>query len=294
MKILVTGGAGYLGTVLLPKLLARGHRVRTIDTGYFGLGHLKGITPAPEIIRDDIRKILSGPEYGEKLLEGIDCVIHLAAMSNDPAAELDPKYTEQLNTQVTAELAKQAKGAGLRFLFASSCSVYGGQGTLLDENSELGPLTVYAVSKAKAEKEILKLESDAWKPTILRFGTLFGYSARMRFDLVVNVFSLFSVLKHSIKVFGSGKHWRPYLHVKDCANVLTYFAEKANAQHRIYNVSHVNLRVSDLASIFKTLIPQLNVVEVPDDGGDARNYRVSNERLKKEGVTTRYDIETGA
>src|SRR5438552_8398928 len=163
MKVLVTGGAGYLGSVLLPKLLARGHQVRVLDIGYFGLGHLRSMKPAIEIIRDDIRECAKNPDFNRQLLEGCDAVIHLAAISNDPSAELNPDLTEEVNYASTVALAEEARRRKSRFVFSSSCSVYGHLAGELDESAPVNPLTVYAVSKAKAEQALFDLADDTWK-----------------------------------------------------------------------------------------------------------------------------------
>src|SRR5215469_14882231 len=222
MRILITGGAGYLGSVLVPKLLVRGHEVKVLDIGYFGLGPLRALRPAIEIVRDDIRRFLSDAEFREEMLEGCDCVIHLAAISNDPSAELHPELTDEVNFQTTIAIAEACKKAGIRFLFSSSCSVYGEAEGELTEESTVNPLTVYAVSKVKSDQVLMQMADDRWKPVILRNGTLFGYSPRMRFDLVVNIFAMTSALYHVIRVFGEGRQWRPFLHVQDCARAFVF------------------------------------------------------------------------
>jgi nucleoside-diphosphate-sugar epimerase len=294
MKILVTGGAGYLGAVLLPKLLARGHKLRVIDVGYFGLGHLRAIQPSIELVREDIRRANADAEFRKTLFDGCDAVLHLAALSNDPSADLNPGLTEEVNTVTTRTLAEAARERGVRFVFSSSCSVYGGADGEMDENGVIGPLTTYAVSKAKAEKALFDLETAKWKPVILRNGTLFGYSPKMRFDLVVNIFSLYSVLRNEIKVFGGGSHWRPFVHVNDCARAFVFFAEKPALKYSCYNVAHENLRVLDVAAIFRGLNPRLNVVQVPADEKDQRDYRTSVARLREEGFRSRTGVEEGA
>lgn len=294
MRILVTGGAGYVGSVLLPKLLARGHQVRVLDVGYFGMGHLKTLTPAVEIVRDDIRRVISDSDFRNSVLQSCDSVIHLAAVSNDPSADLNPELTEEVNFQATAALAEAARTKRIRFLFSSSCSVYGeGQGDL-DENGAIHPLTTYALSKVKAERMLEQAADSNWKPVILRNGTLFGYSPRMRFDLVVNIFSLYSTLHNEIKVFGDGRHWRPFLHVGDCARAFAFFVERPECLHRCYNIAHENLRVLDLAETFKRLNPRLNVSRVDGVEADRRDYRVTTARMSSEGFRTRVGVESGA
>jgi len=294
MKVLVTGGAGYLGSVLVPKLLARGHHVRIVDLGYFGLGHLKGLTPQPEIIREDLRNVRTSKALGADIVRGCDCVIHLAAISNDPSAELHPDLTEEVNVDVTAILADQARKAHVRFLFSSSCSIYGEADGEIDEAGALHPLTVYARSKVTAEQLLQQLADSTWSPTILRNGTLFGHSSRMRFDLVVNIFSLYSALHSEIKVFGDGLQWRPFLHVGDCARAFIHFMEQPAPRYTCYNIANENLRVVDLVKVFEAQNPRLKVTHIPTPDVDRRNYRVSNRRMLAEGFRARMSVEVGA
>lgn len=294
MKILVTGGAGYLGSVLVPKLVMRGHSVRVVDIGYFGMGHLRSISPAVEIVREDLRRIITDAEFRQQLVEGCDCVIHLAAISNDPSAELHPQLTEEVNFNTTVSLAAAARDRGIRFLFSSSCSVYGEADGNLTEDGVVNPLTVYAVSKVKSEESLFKMATRNWRPIVLRNGTLFGYSPRMRFDLVINIFSLYSAIHNEIRVFGDGLQWRPFLSVQDCARAFLFFAEKQSPAHLSYNIGHENLRVVDVAAIFQKINPALKVTFVPSTDPDRRDYRVSVTRMLDEGFRPRLDIESGA
>ena len=294
MKILVTGGAGYLGCVLVPKLLTRGHSVRVADIGYFGLDPIRGLRRPPELIREDLRRAIHDSDFCGELLDGVDCVIHLAAISNDPSAELYPELTDETNYRTTMALAEAARKREIRFLFSSSCSVYGEADGQLDEDGLTNPLTVYAISKVKSEESLGQLADARWQPVILRNGTLFGYSPRMRFDLVVNIFSLYSTLYDEIKVFGDGLQWRPFLHVSDCARAFLFLAEKRELRHSCYNVAHENLRVTDLADLFRSLKPGLQVTHVPTADADQRNYSVTAGRLLSEGFVPRVDVRTGA
>lgn len=294
MKILVTGGAGYLGSVLTPKLLARGHQVRVLDLGYFGLGHLKTLRPTVDIIREDIRAITRKPERTRELLSDIDCVIHLAAISNDPSADLNPELTEEVNYGATAALAETAKSMGVKFVFSSSCSVYGEADGEINEEGKVAPLTVYALSKVKSEQALAELATPDWRPVSLRNGTLFGYSTRMRFDLVVNIFSLYSALYGEVKIFGDGLQWRPFLHVGDCARAFVYFAEKQEPNFLCYNITHENQRVVDIAAVFNRLNPALNTTYLDSPDVDLRDYAVSTARMRDEGFYTRVGVESGA
>lgn len=294
MNLLVTGGGGYLGSVLLPKLIARGHRIRVLDIGYFGLSHLKSMKPKISIIQRDICDVIKSKNFLEELLEGCDAVIHLAALSNDPSAELNPELTNKINYESTAVLAEEAKKRRIKFIFSSSCSIYGGASELIDETGDVAPLTAYAFSKVNSEKFLLELKDLNWNPVILRNGTLFGYSPRMRFDLVVNIFSLYSVLYGKIKIFGGGTQWRPFLHVDDCARAFVHFSEAKNLTETIFNIAHVNCTVHDVADIFKQIIPSLVCEDTDQLDPDLRNYRVVTERMKSSGFQTRFGIMSGA
>ena len=293
MKVLVTGGAGYLGSVLIPKLLVRGHAVRVVDIGYFGLGHLRALHPHIELVREDLRRV-DESAFLDGLLDGVDCILHLAAISNDPSAELHPELTDEINFKTTVVLAQAAKARGIRFVFSSSCSVYGEADGHLTEESAVNPLTVYAVSKVKSEQELTALADGRWRPVILRNGTLFGYSPRMRFDLVVNIFSLYSTVHNQIRIFGNGLQWRPFLHVGDCARAFVFFAEHRNPSRIVFNIAHENLRVVDVAAMFRQLRAPLDVEHIPSPDLDARDYAVSTARMIAEGFRTQTDVRTGA
>ena len=294
MRILVTGGAGYLGSVLVPKLLARGHQVRVLDVGYFGVGHLRACNPQVPVLREDIRKVLADAAWADQLLEDVDCVIHLAAVSNDPSAELQPELTHEVNDRATRVLADAAKRRGARFLFSSSCSVYGEAEAEIDESGAVKPLTVYAVTKVMAEQYLESIADESWRPVILRNGTLYGYSPRMRFDLVINIFSLHSTLYDEIRIFGSGNHWRPFLYVGDCARAFVHFAELPEPQYLCYNIAQDNLRVRDVAEIFQRINPRLRVEQVELADEDRRDYRVTVRRAAEEGFHPRASLRERA
>lgn len=294
MNVLVTGGAGYLGSVLIPKLLVRGHKVRCLDIGYFGVDHLRAMRPAVEIVRDDIRSVLADKAALESLLSGIDVVVHLAAISNDPSAELNPALTVEVNFEASRDLAIACKERDIRFIFSSSCSVYGEAPGEVAEDGQTNPLTVYARSKVDTDAFLLGAASDTWRPAILRNGTLFGYSPRMRFDLVINIFSYCSTLYNEVRVFGDGQQWRPFLHVADCARAFIYFVENPGHKHLMYNIAHENFRVVDLIGIFQAINPKCQPVYVKLDNPDNRNYHVSIQRMKEEGIKPTVNVTTGA
>lgn len=294
MKILVTGAGGYLGSVLLPKLLVRGHAVRALDIGYFGVEHIRNLRPAVEIIRDDIRSLMASDSATKDLLQEVDVVVHLAAISNDPSAELNPNLTEEVNFQATQKLALACKKRGIRFLFSSSCSVYGEAPGEVDEEGPTNPLTAYARSKVDSDKFLLGLADKNWKPAILRNGTLFGFSPRMRFDLVINIFSYCSTLYNEVRVFGDGLQWRPFLHVADCARAFVHFVETPEPRHNICNIAHENLRVVDLIKIFQGINPKCVPVYIQQENPDNRNYHVSTQRMKEVGIQPRVGVLQGA
>lgn len=295
MKILVTGGAGYLGSRLVPMLIEQGHEIRLFDHAFFGHAHIPAQAKI-DFVREDMRSLVCNPVLLDRLLDPCDCVIHLAAISNDPSAELSPILTEQVNFHGTAVLAEAAKKKGVRFIFSSSCSIYGHKENdgEIDENGALLPLTAYAESKVKAEKALLDLKSPDWSPVILRNGTLFGYSPRMRFDLVVNIFSMYSTLYNEIKIFSGGHQWRPFLHVADCARAFCFFASKKDCKHTVYNIAHQNRSVTDLIEIFQKLNPKLKVTYTNNEVTDKRDYRVTTQRMKEEGFLPGVDIAAGA
>ncbi|ROZ66362.1 NAD(P)-dependent oxidoreductase [Ramlibacter sp. WS9] len=293
-KVLVTGGAGYLGAVLIPKLLVRGHQVRSVDIGYFGVEHLRGMRPSVEIFREDIRAVLADPAELDRMLKDIDVVVHLAAISNDPSAELNARLTEEVNFEASRDLAMACKERGIRFIFSSSCSVYGEAPGEVDEEGATNPLTVYARSKVNMDNFLVDQADADWRPTILRNGTLFGYSPRMRFDLVINIFSYCAALYGELRVFGDGQQWRPFLHVADCARAFVHFVENPNRDHVMFNIANENMRVVDLIGIFQTINPACVPIHVKLENPDTRNYHVSTARMRAAGIQPRIDIRTGA
>ena len=281
MNILVTGGAGYLGSVLVPKLLVRGHCVRVLDVGYFGVGHLRSMRTAVELIREDIRLFCEDRRAINRLLDDLDCVIHLAAISNDPSAELDPALTHNVNFRATQAVADAAKARGIRFIFSSSCSVYGEALDEIDEEAQVHPCTTYAHSKVDSDRYLNAIATSDWRPVVLRNGTLFGYSPRMRFDLVVNIFAFMSTLYNEVKVFGDGEQWRPFLHVHDAARafVTVLQASPELVSGEIFNVGDYRLNLQ-LSAVSKKIAAIVSPVEIEIvENGDKRNYRVSFDKI---------------
>ena len=214
-SVLVIGGAGYIGSALLPKLLAEGYRVRVLDLFLYGTNPIASVLDHPEleIVRADFRRVdalVAG-------MQGVDHLVHLGGIVGDPACAIDEDLTIDVNLAATRLIGEVAKGNGIKhFVFASTCSVYGAADELLTENSALNPLSLYARSKVASEKLLLEMADDRFTPIIVRFGTIHGLSGRTRFDLVVNLLSAKAVFEGCITVFG-GDQWRPFLHVDDAA-----------------------------------------------------------------------------
>ncbi|MBM3226061.1 MAG: NAD-dependent epimerase/dehydratase family protein, partial [Candidatus Tectomicrobia bacterium] len=214
-RVLVIGGGGYIGSALLPKLLDAGYHVRLLDMLLYSTEPIQEIITHPnlEVMDADFRQV-------DKVVEAmheVDAVIHLGAIVGDPACALDENLTIEINLMATRMIAEVAKGSRVnRFIFASTCSVYGASDELLDEHSALHPVSLYARSKIASEQVLKKLASPDFSPVILRFGTIYGFSGRTRFDLVINLLAAKAVVEGSITVFG-GDQWRPFVHVDDAA-----------------------------------------------------------------------------
>jgi dTDP-4-amino-4,6-dideoxygalactose transaminase/nucleoside-diphosphate-sugar epimerase len=278
-SILLVGAGGYLGSVLTPMLLEEGYQVIAFDKFYFGEQTLAEVAGHPRcrIVKGDVRA------FDPSLLDGVDSVLYMAALSNDPACELDSGWTESVNRDAAVRIAQMSKIAGVkRFLFCSSCSVYGfGGDSVLTEASELRPVSIYARTKIEAEKEILALSNLEFHPVALRKATLFGLSPRMRFDLAINVMTLHGVKKKRIYVTGGGDQWRPFLHVRDAARAyqLCLSVEPEKISGRTFNVASCNLKIRDLAELVG-LRTGAQVHIVPEDA-DRRDYRVSAELFER-------------
>ena len=283
MKILLTGGSGYLGSVLTRRLLEKGHHVRVLDNFLFGRDSLKSIESNSnlDLIHGDIRDL----SIVGRSLKQIDCVIHLASIVGTQASELDPKTSIEINYLSTRNLADLCKLYGIKqLIFASTCSVYGAQpDQLIKESSDVNPLDSYGQSKFQSERAILQSYDY---PTILRMGTLFGASYRMRFDLAINLFIAQALNKERLIVFG-GDQWRPFLHVSDAADAFVYAVE--NNMEGVYNVSWKNLTIIDVAKQINQIIPV--DIEISGDIIDKRDYRVSSDKLYKMGFQPKYDIK---
>jgi len=285
-KVLVVGGAGYLGSILCRKLLGSGYKVRALDSLMFGEEATREMNENEnfELIRGDMRNIITLT----KSLEGVDAVILLAAIVGDPAGMNQPADTIETNYLGTMALAQACKYHQInRFIFASTCSVYGTGSEILDEESDLSPISLYARSKIEAEKGILTLVDENFSPTILRMGTLHGLSERMRFDLVINKFAMLGSTGQDISIWG-GEQWRPFLHIEDAAEAykkcLEAPMEKVRGQ--VFNVGSddENYQIRGLGPLVKEMLPwaKVNFSEGEVTGGkeDKRDYRVSFKKIE--------------
>ena len=284
MNILVTGGAGYIGSTLVRLLLTEGHKVRVLDSLMHGGDALLGVWAEPgfEFVRGDIsdRKAL------KPALAGMEAVVHLAAIVGDPACARNPEIAKAVNLESSLALIEESQRSGIkRFIFASTCSNYGKMSDAskyVDEESELQPVSLYAETKVAVEKVLLSRGRHGdWCPTPLRFATIFGVSSRMRFDLTVNEFTMEMMTKKHLKVYGE-QFWRPYVHVRDAARamqlVLSSPAEKVAG--RVFNVGSTdqNFQKQQLVEMICPFVPDAKV-EFVHKTEDPRDYRVSFKRI---------------
>lgn len=283
MRVLVTGHHGYIGSVLMPLLVEAGHEAVGLDSDLFEACTLGA--PPDESRWRSLRKDLRDVEARD--LEGFDAIVHLAALSNDPLGDLNPDLTYDINLEGSLRLARHAREAGVgRFLFSSSCSNYGAAGDeLLDERSELQPLTPYAISKVRLEEELSDLAADSFSPVYLRNATAYGVSPRLRVDIVLNNLVAWAVTTGRIVLQSDGTPWRPIVHVEDIARVFVHLldAPRAAVHAQSFNVcsSAENYRIRELAEIVAETIPGCAVTFAANAGPDARNYRVSGDKLAR-------------
>lgn len=284
MRVLVTGGAGYIGTSLVPLLLQEGHHVTVVDRFYFGESSLSAaLTKHGDrltLVRADVRRVPG------RVFEGIDALIDLAGISNDPACELDSALTTSVNLEGALRVAELARAGGAgRIVFASSCSVYGqGTGMALTEESMIRPVSLYAKCKAEAEGRLQRLGRETKASvTVLRLATVFGLSPRMRFDLAVNVMTKNAYVARKITVDGGGRQWRPFVHVRDVAEAFlrTLHAPRETVAGRTLNVgaNENNVQILNLAYRVRDLVGETEV-EVSKGDPDLRDYNVAFDRIR--------------
>lgn len=281
MRVLVTGHRGYIGTVMVPMLLAEGHEVCGLDSDLFaGCTFGEGMRTIPDV-RKDVRDV----EVTD--LEGFDAVIHLAGLSNDPLGDLDPRLTYQINHAASVRLAALAKEAGVpRFLFSSSCSNYGAGGEdLLDENSTFNPVTPYGESKVRVEQDVARLADSTFSPTFLRNATAYGVSPRLRFDLVLNNLVAWAFTSGRVYIKSDGTPWRPIVHIEDIASAFlaVLHAPREAVHNEAFNVglSQENFRIRELAEIVKGTVPGCCIEYAKDGGPDKRCYRVDCSKIAR-------------
>lgn len=280
MRILVTGGGGYIGAVLCERLLNAGHHVRVLDRLYWGRAPLAQLLDRIELVRADVRELDDG------MLEGIEAVAHLAGLSNDPTAEYNPQANWEMNADATAHLAAACRRRGIRrFTFGSSASIYDGLGEgTFDETAAVAPRGAYSKSKHAAEEALLREVGAKFSPVILRQGTVYGFSPRMRLDLVVNTFIKDGVLRGILFLHGGGWMWRPLVDVNDVAEVhlRCLEADPAHLGGQILNVVHENFQIRQLAMLVAGSLSmhhfsvRLEDTPLPEIN---RNYRCANRKL---------------
>jgi len=289
--VLVTGGAGYVGSVLVPKLLAEGHTVRVLDTYWFGDDVLAAVKGHPKLT--EIKADMRDRAVLDKALKGCTAVIHLACISNDPSFEMDPTLGKSINYDAFLPLVELSKKHAVkRFVYASSSSVYG----IKDEENvteelELKPLTDYSKFKAMCEDVLQKAREPGFTCLTLRPATVCGYSPRLRLDLSVNILTNLAVNKREITVFGGSQH-RPNLHIQDMTDLylrtLEWPAEKIDG--KIYNAGWQNLTIAEIAEVVKKEVGD-DVRIVTSKTDDLRSYRVSSAKIKRElGWEPRYTV----
>ncbi len=285
--ILVLGGAGYVGSVLIRELLERGYAVKVFDRLYYGDQGIREVLERIKLVVGDVRNM------DASVLDGADAVINLSGLSNDPTAEYNPKANYEMKTLATESLAKLCKKRGIRrFIFASSCSIYDvGIGNeekdvLLDEESPVNPKAAYSSSKYQAERILLSMADNDFAPVILRKGTIYGFSPRMRYDLVANTFLKDALSRGFLTIHYGGEMWRPLVDVRDAARayITCLETDEDRIKGQIFNVVHGNFRISELALRVLEALKGVDVhAELRPDYRyhGVRSYRVSGKKIER-------------
>ena len=293
-KVMVTGAGGYIGTQLVRDLVKAGHEVTAVDRFFFGKEPLSEFVGNKKVTikQKDIR------DLDQNDFKGHDAVCDLACLSNDPAGEIDPQLTYQINRDGRIHVAKVAKLAGVRkYIISSSCSVYGtGEESQLSETSKTNPISIYAKSTLEAEQENLSIADNNFAATALRNATVFGLSTRMRFDLVVNLMTLSAFQKGRIIVMGGGLQWRPLVHLSDVSKAfIAVISEDSNLVNKeIFNIGYKNFQIKSLAYLVRDELSFPVEIDVAPDDTDKRDYNVSFEKATdKLGFTAQVDVTHG-
>lgn len=281
--VVVVGGAGYVGSILCRQLLQSGHNVTAMDALLFGDDSIRDLysNPSFRFIRGDLRNV----ESVVRALRAADDVVHLGGLVGDPACDVDEQVTLEVNQAATRMIAEAARGLGIeRFVYASSCSVYGANQEQLDERSALNPVSLYARTKIESEKALLELADEGFAPVVLRFATLYGLSGRPRFDLAVNFLTAKALTERSITIYG-GDQWRPFLHVADCVDaIVTCLDAPAEVvKSQVFNVGSddENYRMSDIGELIADIIPNVEVNHETKQDAEA-NYRVAFAKIRNQ------------
>ncbi|HMN97887.1 MAG TPA: SDR family oxidoreductase [Miltoncostaeaceae bacterium] len=275
MRVLITGHNGYIGSVMVPRFVTAGHEVVGLDTDFFAPCVMGPEPPSVESLRMDVRDVTATD------LAGFDAVVHLAAISNDPVGNLDPDLTYEINHRASVRLAEAAREAGVaRFLYSSSCSLYGAAGDdFLDETADFNPVTPYGRSKVMAEQGIAVLANDDFTPVFLRNATAYGFSPRLRADLVVNDIVGSALTTGEVMLQSDGTPWRPLVHIEDIslAFLCALHAPRQLVHNRAFNVGSTaeNYRISEVAEIVEDVVRGSHIAFAPNAGPDKRCYRAS-------------------
>lgn len=294
-RVLVTGGCGYIGSVLVPMLLEKGYRVRVFDKLYFGSEGLKDCLDRIELIAGDVREI------DPSVLEGVDHVIHLGSLSNDPTAAFDPGANHTINFKGSVDLAALAQKMGVKkFTYASSAATYGFfVDGIATEETPVNPQSDYAKSKVDVDYQLQKLAGGRFCPVALRQATVYGYSPRMRWDLVINAFVMHAFKTGCLDVWFGGEAFRPNIHVADvaAAHIACIEADPDLVRGRIFNLVGENYKVLEMAHRTRRALKEMSLdvqIEVNYDRVDNRSYRVSGEKISRAiGFEPRWTIERG-
>jgi nucleoside-diphosphate-sugar epimerase len=294
-RVLLIGGAGFVGSALLPMMLSAGYQVRVLDLLIYGIEPIEAWLrhPGLELIRGDFRNA----DTVSVAMEEVDDVVHLGAIVGDPACDLDERIASEVNWLGTISVAEIAKRHRIdRFIFASTCSVYGANDQILSESSDVKPVTLYAHTKAASEKALMEMSDKAFSPVILRFSTVYGLSGRFRFDLVVNLLTAKAMVDREITIFG-GNQWRAFVHVQDVAHAImdVLRCKKDFLCGEILNVgsNDQNYTLAQIGEIIHHQVPAAKIITI-DDRIDPQNYKVNFDKIQRVlNFSPRWTIEQG-